>query len=272
MKRSILLILILILLPICIFSETTEVVIEGFKVDNTSAGGAYIFPKIWDPNSNDMGIISSSEVDITARGASGNGILAFTWVLYGNYYGNASVSFSVSPMTFVDEQDATHYLPFTLTFVCGQTMISHFTVPYNSSPISNASFTTRENGNTYTFKYSDFIKKITAGGTTINSPASLSAATASMSWTVNPGAGTHTENQTFSIDYSMSQKSTVSIGAEVIDNSINYPNLCNQWNRAGSAYIKIDTNANASYTQNGTEYTAESGIYTSTITITCTGE
>ena len=271
MKRMFLFFLLLILLPVYMFCERTEVVIEGFKVDNDATSGAYIFPKIWDSNNNDMSVVSSSEVGINARGASGDGILAFTWVLYGNYYKNASVSFSISPMTFVDDHDEAHYLPFTLTFVCEETMISHFTIPYNGNPISNASFTIRENGNTYTFKYSDFITKITAAGTTINSPASLSAATASMSWTVNPSAGTHTGNQEFSIDYSLSQKSTVSIGNNVITNSNRYPDLCNQWNRAGSAYIKIDTNANAEYTQGGVVYTAASGVYSSTITITCEG-
>ena len=173
-------------------------------------------------------------------------------------------------MTYLDEHDEPHYLPFTLTFVCEETMISHFTVPYNGNPISNASFTMRENNITYTFKYSDFIKKITPGdGSPINSPATLSAAKASMSWTVNPGEGTHTGSQTITIDYSMSQTSTVNIGNNVI--SSNYPDLCNQWNRAGSAYIKIDTNANAEYTQGGVVYTATSGVYSSTITITCEG-
>lgn len=271
MKRVILLFLILILLPVCIFSETAEVVIEGFKADNDATGGEYLFPKIRDSNNKDMSVEPSSEVGINARGASGEGILAFTWVLYGNYYNKASVSFSISPMTFVDDHDDAHYLPFTLTFVCGETMVSHFTVPYNGNPISNSSFTIRENGNTYTFKYSDFITKITAEGTIINSPASLSAATASLSWVVNPGADTHTGSQTFSIDYSMSQTSKVSIGNNVIDNISEYPTLCNQWNRAGSAYIKIDTNANAEYTQGGVVYTAASGVYTSTITITCEG-
>ena len=271
MRRMLLLFLILILLPVSVFCERTEVIIEGFKVDNEGTSGAYLFPKIWDPNNNDMSVVSSSEVDITARGASGDGILAFTWVLYGNYYNNASVSFTIGPMTYVDDNDETHYLPFTLTFACEDTMISHFTVPYNSTPISNASFTTRSNNITYTYKYSDFIKKITAGATVINSPATLSAAKASMSWTVNPGAGTHTGNQTFSVDYSMSQKSTVSIGNDVINNSNDYPDLCNQWNRAGSAHIKIDTNANAEYTQGGVVYTAASGVYSSTITITCEG-
>ena len=271
MRRTLLLFLMLILLPVSVFCERTEVIIEGFKVDNEGTSGAYLFPKTWDPNNNDMSVVSSSEVDITARGASGDGILAFTWVLYGNYYNNASVSFTVGPMTYVDDNDNAHYLPFTLTFACGDTMISHFTVPYNSTPISNASFTTRSNNITYTYKYSDFIKKITAGATVINAPATLSAAKASMSWTVNPGAGTHTGNQTFTVDYSMSQKSTVSIGNDVINNSNEYPDLCNQWNRAGSAYITIDTNANAEYTQGGVVYTATSGVYSSTITITCEG-
>ena len=271
MKRAFLLIIVLILLPVCLFSETTEVVLEGFKVDTQENSGAYLFPKIWDPNNNDMSVATSSEVDITARSASGDGILAFTWVLYGNYYNNASVTFTVSPLTYVDAQDEAHYLPFTLTFVCGNTMISHFTVPYNSTPISNTSFTTRSNNTTYTFQYSDFIKKITAPGTTINSPSSLSAAKASMSWTANPGTGTHTGNQTITIDYSMSSKSVVSIGNNVISTAADYPSLCNQWNRAGSAYIKIDTNVNAEYTEGGIVYTATSGVYTSTITVTCTG-
>lgn len=271
MKRIIALLIVLSLIPVFVFCETTEVVIEGFKVDTQENSGAYLFPKIWDPNSNDMSVATSSEVDITARSAAGDGILAFTWVLYGNLFGNASVSFSISPLTYVDAQDNANYLPFTLTFVCGNTMISHFTVPYNSTPISNASFTIRENQTTYTFQYSDFINSITAGENTISSPASLSAAKASLSWDVNPGAGTHTGNQSFSVDYSMNETSIVSIGNNVISSKSNYPDLCNQWNRAGSVYIKIDTNANAEFTKGGVVYTAVSGVYTSTITVTCTG-
>ena len=271
MKKTSLLLLITLLLPLYIFCDTTEVVIEGFKGDAQQNSGVYLFPKIWDPSNNDMSVASSSEVDINARGASGDGLLAFTWVLYGNYYNKATVSFEVSPMTFVNEHDEVNYLPFTLTFVCGNTMISHFTVPYNSTPISNSSFTVRENQTTYTFKYSDFITKITAGENTINSPSSLSAAKASLSWTVNPRAGTHTGNQTFSVEYALSTKSTVSIGNTVITSSGSYPTLCNQWNRAGSVYIKIDTNANAGYTIGGTVYTAVSGVYTSTIIVRCSG-
>ena len=271
MKRILPLLLLLILIPVYVFCDTTSVVIEGFKVDTQGNEGAYLFPKLWDPNSNDMSVVTSSEVDINARGASGDGILAFTWVLYGNYYGNASISLNISPLTCIDEEDNPNYLPFTLTFECGNTMISHFTVPYNSSPISNASFTTRENQTTYTFKYADFISSISAAGNTISSPASLSLAKASMAWDVNPGAGTHTGNQTFTVQYCMSAKSTVSIGNTVINNSSNYPKLCNQWNRSGSVYIKIDTNANAEYTKGGVVYTATSGVYTSTITVTCTG-
>lgn len=271
MKRLLLPFVILVLLPVWLFCESTEAVIEGYKIDTQNNNSVYMFPKLWDPNNNDMSVKTSSEIDITARGASGDGILAFSWVLYGNYYGNASVSFSISPLTFVDEEDNAHYLPFTLTFACGNTMISHFTVPYNGTPISNNSFTVRENNTTYTFRYSDFINSITAGGTTITSPSSLSAAKASMSWDVNPGAETHTGNQSFSIEYSLSEKSTVSIGNIVISSSGDYPRLCNQWNRAGSAYIKINTNANAEYTKGGVVYTAVSGVYTSTITVTCTG-
>ncbi|MBR6086066.1 MAG: hypothetical protein IKP61_10725 [Spirochaetales bacterium] len=271
MKRLMLLIFILILLPVCLFCETTTVVIEGFKVDTQGNEGAYLFPKLWDSNNNDMSVVVSSEVGITARGASGDGILAFVWVLYGNYYQDASVTFSVSPMTYVDDQDQVNYLPFTLTFVCEDTMVSHFTVPYNGTPISNSSFTTRNANTTYTFQYSDFIKRITAEGNTINNPASLSSAKASLSWDVNPGAGTHTGDQSFSVLYSLSSKSKVSIGNNVISDSNNYPNLCNQWNRSGSVYIKINTNANAEYTKGGVVYTAASGVYTSTITVTCTG-
>ena len=253
------------------FCDTTEVVVEGFKVDTQQNNGTYLFPKIWDPSNNDMSVMTSSEVGINARKASGDGILAFTWVLYGNVYKNATVSFAVGPLTFVDDQNNAHYLPFTMTFVCGNTMISNFTVPYNSTPISNSSFTVRENQTTYTFKYSDYITKFTVAGTTINSPSTLSSAKASMSWNVDPGADTHTGTQTFSIEYALSSKSTVSIGDTVITSSGNYPTICNQWNRAGSAYIVINTNANAEFTKNNIVYTAVSGVYVSTITVTCTG-
>lgn len=271
MKRLMLLFFVLILLPVCLFCETTTVVIEGFKVDTQGNEGLYLFPKLWDSNNNDMSVVLSSEVAITARSASGDGILAFTWVLYGNCFNDASVTFSVSPMTFIDDEDNVNYLPFTLTFACEDTRVSHFTVPYNSTPLANASFTIRENQTTYTFQYSDFVKSITAGGNTISNPASLSSAKASLSWDVNPGAGTHTGNQSFSVLYSLSSKSKVSIGNNVINNVAQYPNLCNQWNRSGSVYVKIDTNANAEYTKGGVVYTAASGVYTSTITVTCTG-
>ena len=69
----------------------------------------------------------------------------------------------------------------------------------------------------------------------------------------------------------MNETSIVSIGNNVISSKSNYPDLCNQWNRAGSVYIKIDTNANAEFTKSGVVYTAVSGVYTSTITVTCTG-
>ena len=271
MKKLLLFLFITFLLPVYMFCDTTEVVIEGFKGDTQQNNGTYLFPKIWDPSSNDMSIVTSSEISINARGASGDGILAFTWVLYGNIYKNASVSFTVGPMTFVDDQNDAHFLPFTMTFVCGNTMISNFTVPYNSTPISNNSFTVRENNITYTFRYADYINSITAGGTTISAPSSLSAAKASMSWDVDPEANTHTGTQTFSVEYTLSSKSTVSIGDNIITSSGSYPTQCNQWNRAGSAYIKINTNAKAEYTTGGVVYTATSGVYTSTITVTCTG-
>ena len=271
MKKLLLLFSILILLPFCVLSDSTEAVIEGYKVDTQGNNGVYLFPKLWDPGNNDMSVVSSSEIDITARGASGDGILAFTWVLYGNYYNMATVSFEISPLMFIDDEETANYLPFTLTFVCGNTMISHFTVPYNSTPISNNSFTIRENNTTYTFQYADFINSITAGETTISAPLSLSAAKASLSWDVDPGAETHTGKQTFSIEYSMSSKSIVRIGDAVVSSIGDFPNVCNQWNRAGSAYIKINTNANAEFTKSGVVYTAASGIYTSTITVTCTG-
>ena len=99
---------LILLIPFCGFCDTTEVVIEGFKVDTQGNQGAYLFPKLWDPNNNDMSVVTSSEVDINARGASGDGLLAFTWVLYGNYYGKASVSFSISPLTYIDAEENAH--------------------------------------------------------------------------------------------------------------------------------------------------------------------
>lgn len=271
MKQILVMVFFLLLVPVLVFCATTEVVVEGFKVDTHENSGAYLFPKLWDSKSNDLSVVNSSEVDINARGASGDGILAFTWVLYGNYFNKASVTFTISPLTFVDAEENSNYLPFTLTFVCGETMISHFIIPYNSTPLSNNSFTNRENNTTYTFQYADYINSITVAGEALSSPSSLSGARTSMTWDVNPGAGTHTGDQTFSIEYSLSEKSTVSIGTNTINNKANYPKLCNQWNRAGSAYIKIDTNANAEYTKGGVVYTAVSGVYTSTITVTCTG-
>ena len=133
------------------------------------------------------------------------------------------------------------------------------------------SFTIRENNTTYTFKYADYISKITVAGETITPPSSLSAARASMSWDVNPGAETHTGTQSFSVEYSLSEKSIVSIGNNVINSIGSYPRLCNQWNRTGFVYITIDTNASAQYTKGNVVYTATSGTYTSTITITCSG-
>ena len=273
MKKSSVLFLLVFLLPTCIFCITKEVQVQAYKVDIGEVVNPYIFSTIWDPSENDLSVSGSSQVEIAARGASGDGIVAFTWVLYGNLFGNASVSFDISPMTFTDDEEEVHYLPFTMTFVCGNTMISHFTVPYNSaSPISNSSFVLRQNNNTYTYQYSDYISSMTATGTANTVPATLSAAKKTLSWTVNPGAETHTGSQSVGITYNLGTKSVVSIGNNVINSgNNNYPSLCNQWNRSGTAYIKVDINANAEYTVGGTVYTAVSGIYRSTVTVTFTG-
>lgn len=273
MKRVYFLLTILAIVSRFAFCVTTDVSINAFKVDRTEGFSSYVYPAIHDPNDIDMSIVQSSQVDISARGASGDGIVAFSWVLYGNVFGAASVSFNIGPMTYVDEDDIVHYIPFSMTFVCGETMISHFSVPYNSnSPIESNSFTIRENNKTYKFKYSDIVTSISTNGGASSVPASLAAARTTLSWDVNPGAGTHTANQSFTVNYNMSSRSIVSVGDSVLSNQSQYPTVCNQWNRSGTAYIKMNIDANAEFSVNNTRYTASSGIYRSMITVTCTGQ
>ena len=70
----------------------------------------------------------------------------------------------------------------------------------------------------------------------------------------------------------MSSKSIVSIDNNVISSgNSSYPSLCNQWNRSGTAYVKLDINANAEFNVGGTIYTATTGVYRSTITVSFTG-
>ena len=273
MKKVSALLLLLVLLPAYIFCVTNEVQLQAYKVDKGEVVNPYIYSTIWDPSENDLSISGSSQIDIAARGANGDGIVAFTWVFYGNVFGVASVSFEVGPMTYTDDEDVSHYLPFTMTFVCGDTMVSHFNVPLNSnSPVSNANFTMRNNNTTYTYRYSDYISSFSATGSSAFAPTTIDQARKSLSWTVNPGNGSHTESQTVGITYNMSSKSIVSIDNNVISSgNSSYPSLCNQWNRSGTAYVKLDINANAEFNVGGTIYTATTGVYRSTITVSFTG-
>ena len=272
MRKIYLFLILIALVSSSAFCITTDITINAYKVDRSEGHAAYFYAKVLDPNSNDMTVVQSSNVDISARGASGDGIVAFTWILYGDIYKAVSVSIDVGPMTYIDGEDVSHYIPFSMTFECGNTMISHFTVPYNSaSPIESASFTTRENNKTYKFKYSDYITKMATNGGAGSAVASLANAKATLTWTVNPSTGQHTSNQSFDVTYNMSSKSVVSVNNNVINNANQYPSMCNQWNRSGTAYIKLDIDANAEFRVNNTTYTATSGIYRSTVTVTCTG-
>lgn len=271
MRRVFLFLIMITLVSSSAFCVLTDITINAYKVDRSEGNAAYIFPTVKDPNSNDMSVVQSSAVDISARGASGDGIVAFSWVLYGNVFKSVSLSFEVSPMTYTDDEDNSHYIPFSMTFVCGDTMVSHFTVPYNSnSPVESPSFTIRDNNTTYKFKYSDYITKMATNGGAGSAVASLANARTTLSWEVNPGAGTHTGTQSFDVTYNLSSKSKVLVGDSQISSS-QYPSVCNQWNRSGTAYIKLNIDANAEYNVNNTIYTATSGIYRSTIIVTCTG-
>ena len=271
MRRVFLFLIMITLVSSSAFCVLTDITINAYKVDRSEGKTAYVFPTVKDPNSNDMSVVQSSMIDISARGASGDGIVSFSWVLYGNVFKSVSLSFDVSPLTYIDDEDESHYIPFSMTFVCGDTMVSHFTVPYNSnSPVESSSFTVRDNNTTYKYKYSDYITKMATNGGAGSAVASLANARATLSWEVNPGAGTHTGSQSFEVVYNLSSKSKVSVGNNEISAN-QYPSICNQWNRSGTAYIKLNIDANAEFRVNNTSYTAASGIYRSTIIVTCTG-
>lgn len=273
MRRVFLFLIMITLVSSSAFCVLTDITINAYKVDRSEGNAAYIFPTVKDPNSNDMSVVQSSAVDISARGASGDGIVAFSWVLYGNVFKTVSLSFEVSPMTYTDDEDNSHYIPFSMTFVCGDTMVSHFTVPYNSnSPVESPSFTIRDNNTTYKFKYSDYITKMAINDGAGSAVESLANAKATLSWTVNPLTGTHTDNQSFNVTYNMGNKSVVSVGNTIINNQNQYPSVCNQWNRSGTAYIKMNIDADADFEVNNETYTAVSGIYRSTVTVTCMGQ
>jgi hypothetical protein len=257
--------ILLLLVAFPLFAAKTNLLISGIKYGQAEGGGVEALQevRILDSSSSEIGI-GSVEIPVTARSASEDGIIAFSWVFNGNQFKVATLHFNITPFTCTytdsNEVEQTSYLPFSMHFECSDTKVGNFTIPYRSSdnPLGNNGFKLTIGDKDYVYEYSDSITAMTGIS---NGPASIAAATCDLSWDTSA-----TGSKDFYVTYNMSLFSAVSKDGTALTSG-NYPDLCNHWNRRGTAYIKLDINADGTYTVGGTTYTIEPGSYVSTVTI-----
>lgn len=186
--------------------------------------------RLLDPNDSEFSENYLVDLPLNARD---NEYVAFTWVLSGNIYHQVSLEFTFGPMTKEGSStnQANRIIPYDVKLAHTQTRIGN--TPIRVGGVSNVVSFMTNNFTDYKYKYAD---NVTGAGTVAVSGSQASKTMA----------------------YDMSEYTKVYNASEVELQS--YPlEVCDYWNRYGSATVTLKIGADGKRTDNN--QTIDDGVY-----------
>lgn len=216
-------------------------------------------------------LLDSSDVEFVDNGrdlnlpvdARGSYYQAFSWVFSGNAFGQVTLTFSFARMTLngANTNTQTEYIPYTVKMVYGSSKIGNSTIQMNTASTAQSYVSNSFTGTTYKMFYADSI----SGG------AVASFATSGGESPANNGIGNAFN---VALVYNMSSYTKVqnSNGQDRKQEYVNkvtqgnHANVCDYWNRSGTAYVKLLINNDRTWSSNS-NIKAKVGDYRANVTV-----
>lgn len=178
--------------------------------------------------------------------ARGSYYKAFSWVFSGNAFGAVTLTFSFARMSLdgANTNNQTEYIPYKVKMVYSPSKVGNSTIQMNTASTAQAYMTNSFTGTTYRMYYADSISGgavsslNTSGG---EFPASNYGNAFSVTLTYNMSSNTEVKNESAE-DRKTEYIRKVTQG--------NHANVCDYWNRSGTAYVQLLINNDRTWSTN----------------------
>lgn len=259
MRRALFLPLVLLLALAPLAADTYDLILTAvkygaqggipdpmFELEILNAANAYIGPS------------GDAEIPDAARGEARK---AFSWQAAGNVFGACALAFTAGPLVRVADEggqavEGGTAIPFTMTFESSTTKVGNFSITFGGAPREVDDFVVGP----HRFGYSDNL--------------ATDLAKLKIERTVGADHMDNTGEATAAITYNMSTYSTVVKvvnGDPVGSGDPDYPTVCNHWNRAGTAFVKLAiAESGGSVVYEADSSPVADGHYESTVTVEIT--
>ena len=240
---------------------TTSRIISAYKNENTG-----VLPDL----SVTIRLLDSSDSEFTEEGkelnipvdARGSYYKAFSWVLSGNAFGSLTLTFSFARMSLngATTNTQTEYIPYTVKMVYGASRVGNSTIQMNTASTAQAYVSNSFTGTTYRMFYADSISGGAVASTDSNGgefPANNVGNAFSVILTYNMSSYTKVQNA------NAQDRKTEYINKVTQDN---HANVCDYWNRTGTAYVKLLINNDRTWSTNA-NIKARAGQYRANVTV-----
>ena len=215
-------------------------------------------------------LLDSSDIEFVEDGkdinlpvdARGSYYQAFSWVFSGNAFGQVTLTFSFARMSLngANTNNQTEYIPYKVKMIYSPSKVGNSTIQMNTASTAQAYMTNSFTGTTYRMYYADSISSgavssLNASGG--ESPASNYGNAFSVALTYNMSSNTKVQNAN-------AQDKKQEYINKVTQN--NHSNVCDYWNRSGTAYVQLLINNDRTWSTNSS-IKAKVGEYRANVTV-----